>query len=466
MRETIRPTIYRVMKYWGKKPHNIWNSYIKKYTKKGDLVLDPFVGSGMTYFESIKAGRTPITMDINPISDLCIRCLTIREVKINDVLSVANNIINKVKETECYQKEYLCICSKCNKITEIYNYKTNGKKTISYKCNNCNETITDVLNTINQHKIYSIDKWAPSKKLSSLVSVPQAFIDKVGGDNISNIWSNRNLKLLSELYSEILNVDNEQIKDILVFAFIQSLHLTSKMCIPRGEKSNRPLSTSWGRPAYMLSKKIFEQNPVLAFEKAISNGTGVLKGMSSSEEYLGKTLPKESKHFLGNAKDVLKKISDNSINLIITDPPYGNIIQYGDLSEVWVSWLEHYKTNYKINHENEIIINSKKTQDDYKTMLMDVFNELNRVLKNDGTFILTFNSNQNDDWHSLFYALKLSGFYVEDLIFQKNRRSSEANVGAKSGIAISDYYMICKKGQWKINNSVIKNFFDERGITL
>ena len=42
----------------------------------------------------------------------------------------------------------------------------------------------------------------------------------------------------------------------------RSLHLTSKMCIPRGEKSNRPLSTSWGRPAYMLSKKVFEQNPI------------------------------------------------------------------------------------------------------------------------------------------------------------------------------------------------------------
>ena len=148
MRETTRPTIYRVMKYWGKKPHNIWNSYIKKYTKKGDLVLDPFVGSGMTYFESIKAARIPITMDINPISDLCIRCLTIREVESNEVLSVANNIINKVKETECYQKEYLCICSKCKKITEIYNYKTNGKTTISYKCNNCNETITDDLNSL------------------------------------------------------------------------------------------------------------------------------------------------------------------------------------------------------------------------------------------------------------------------------------------------------------------------------
>ena len=78
MREETRPTLYRVMKYWGKKPHNIWSSYIKKYSNKNDKVLDPFVGSGMTYFEAIKLKRIPVTIDLNPISDFSIRCLTYR----------------------------------------------------------------------------------------------------------------------------------------------------------------------------------------------------------------------------------------------------------------------------------------------------------------------------------------------------------------------------------------------------
>ena len=33
MREQTRPAIYRIMKYWGKKPHNIWRKYIEKYSK-------------------------------------------------------------------------------------------------------------------------------------------------------------------------------------------------------------------------------------------------------------------------------------------------------------------------------------------------------------------------------------------------------------------------------------------------
>src|SRR5699024_6001735 len=130
------------------------------------------------------------------------------------------------------------------------------------------------------------------------------------------------------------------------FAFLQCLHLTSKMCVPRSEKSNRPLSTSWGRPAYMISKKTFEQNPLIAFKKAVFNGTGILKALQSSNNYLGKILVNNGKHYLGNANKILKNIPDNTIDLVITDPPYGNLIQYGDLSEVWVSWLEHYKENY------------------------------------------------------------------------------------------------------------------------
>lgn len=30
--EKSRPPIYSAMKYWGKKPHNIWAEYIKTYT--------------------------------------------------------------------------------------------------------------------------------------------------------------------------------------------------------------------------------------------------------------------------------------------------------------------------------------------------------------------------------------------------------------------------------------------------
>ena len=420
MRETTRPAIYRTMKYWGKKPHNIWGNYISKYCPKGGIVLDPFVGSGMTYFETLKAGRIPITIDINPVSDISIKCLTKRNINVEELSSTAKKIISEVEQKDFYKNEYTCKCEKCCQKVEIYNYKINGNSTVTYKCENCGNVITKQIVNYKESD-YVIDKWVPTKRLSDIESISTSFLKKIKDDKICNLWTNRNLKILSEIYDLILKTKDEEIKELLVFAFLQCLHLTSKMCIPRNDKSNRPLSTSWGRPAYMLSKKTFEQNPLLAFEKAVFNGTVILKAINS-------------------------------------------IIQYGDLSEVWVSWLEHYRREYTIDHKHEIIVNKNKSINDYKNALKNTFIKINRVLKNEGNFILTFNSNKKEDWDSLLYAIKNSDFYVEKIVYQKNKRSSEANVKAKEGIAISDYYLLCRKGKWVTDN--ISNFLDNWGIDL
>ena len=70
--EATRPAMYRALKYWGKKPHNIWNEIIRKYSKTNDVVFDPFAGSGLTFFEGIRAGRIPVVddMEIAP-NDFC-----------------------------------------------------------------------------------------------------------------------------------------------------------------------------------------------------------------------------------------------------------------------------------------------------------------------------------------------------------------------------------------------------------
>ena len=61
--EDTRPPIYSAMKYWGKKPHNIWFEYIKKYTPDKGVFLDPFSGSCESIIESLRAGRKTIGFD-------------------------------------------------------------------------------------------------------------------------------------------------------------------------------------------------------------------------------------------------------------------------------------------------------------------------------------------------------------------------------------------------------------------
>lgn len=69
------------------------------------------------------------------------------------------------------------------------------------------------------------------------------------------------------------------------------------------------------------------------------------------------------KLYQGNCLDVLKQISNESVQCCITSPPY-----YG---------LRDYGTDEQIGLE--------ETPDEYIKRLVNVFREIKRILKNDGT---------------------------------------------------------------------------------
>jgi DNA modification methylase len=66
--------------YWGNFIPQIPNQFIRRYTKKEEWVLDPFVGSGTTLVECKRLGRNGIGIELNP-----------------DVVSIAKNNLKKEK---------------------------------------------------------------------------------------------------------------------------------------------------------------------------------------------------------------------------------------------------------------------------------------------------------------------------------------------------------------------------------
>ena len=60
-------SMYLMHKYWARKPHNVVADYIEHYSKKGEIVLDPFSGSGVTAIEALKHGRKAIAIDLNSL---------------------------------------------------------------------------------------------------------------------------------------------------------------------------------------------------------------------------------------------------------------------------------------------------------------------------------------------------------------------------------------------------------------
>lgn len=75
-KESSRLGIHSLHRFFGKLIPAIPAAAIELFTKSGDLVLDPFCGSGTTLVEAIIRGRNAVGFDINPLAVLISRVKT------------------------------------------------------------------------------------------------------------------------------------------------------------------------------------------------------------------------------------------------------------------------------------------------------------------------------------------------------------------------------------------------------
>ncbi|WP_135807378.1 DUF1156 domain-containing protein [Halorussus marinus] len=113
--------------------------------------------------------------------------------------------------------------------------------------------------------------------------------------------------------------------------------------------------------------------------------------------------------------------NDESVDFVITDPPYYDNVQYSELSDYFYVWLrEVLKDEYEefepelVPKAREIVANSSanKGEDFFVESLTNVFSEAHRVLKQDGELIFTYHHNENEAWSVILEAIIESGFTV------------------------------------------------------
>jgi adenine-specific DNA methylase len=112
---------------------------------------------------------------------------------------------------------------------------------------------------------------------------------------------------------------------------------------------------------------------------------------------------------------------DESVDFVITDPPYYDNVQYSELSDYFYVWLreclheeyEEFKPEL-VPKAREIVANNNanKGEEFFVESLANVFSECHRVLKQDGEMVFTYHHNENEAWSVILEALIRSGFTV------------------------------------------------------
>lgn len=455
--ETTRPAVYTSMKYWGKKPHNVWHDYIKNYVPENGVFMDPFCGSGMSGIEAIRAGRKAACFDINPLSTFVydVMCSTFDTHLFEQV---ALGIINKTNEDRVYKKYY---CYRDSFILHNAKYRNNlcyeccfiGDKKQRFSCAPTQEDIAVIGTEETIDFKYSI----PNKEFRDTDAFSSCLLNKIGS-NIIGLYTKRNLYILSLIFNEILNVKDSAIKLQLMYAFIQTVHLSTRMCVPRSKQTKRDFSTSWGRSGYFVANSEMEMNPLLVFQSNCFGKQSVTSCLETLQSYVGKIKGKKVKvgdiinfdedydlwYGVVDSKRLSMLVPQATIDFVITDPPYGGLIQYLDLSNIWLSWLELYSDEYSPNYNEEITINKKNDCDKFLNDMTLVLKEIEKCLKPNAKIVLTFNNKKMEVWNSLLKSIQFAGFEIEKVIHQQNKRSGESNVLDKYGTSSSDFYIRCK----------------------
>jgi len=275
--------------YFTSQSTNIIENYIDFFTKEGDIILDPFCGSGTTGIAASCKNRKPILRDISPmaifISKNTFNKINIKTTK-NIFLHIKNEIADEINKS--YEKEF---------IKQIGSYPE--------------------------------------------ISLPKSSDAK----DIKELFTDRNLYNLKILLDKINVVEDKPTRNFLLFIFSGILARASKTFFYDKAKWGGGNSSIFTKYRYWIPKNPDERNVWELFEIRFNR-------LISQKEELDLKLKENISCEIGSATH-LSDIDDESIDYIYTDPPYGSNISYIDLSLLWIAWLGLEKNVDRMNEAIE-----------------------------------------------------------------------------------------------------------------
>ena len=271
--------------------------------------------------------------------------------------------------------------------------------------------------------------------------------------NYLDLFSSRQLIFLDQAI-RLLPQFTPEVKLNLGLLVSTSLEFNSMLCGYKGKNKRRAgaIRHTFSHHAYSFPYTALENNPVYPrkasgtlqklFQARIRNGR--LWAMKPRERVIGKRLSvsgeKKFVEIVGEQDSGLEvdsvaemtsdsrqrflllqgsstqlNLPDDSVDFIVTDPPYFDSVQYTDLAAFFRVWLRHLLPNAAEwaydTHDSAVDPHQLDSESRYTELMTGIFRECRRVLREgNGRFIFTFHHWNPKGWAALTVALQQAGF--------------------------------------------------------
>jgi adenine-specific DNA methylase len=159
--------------------------------------------------------------------------------------------------------------------------------------------------------------------------------------------------------------------------------------------------------------------------------------------------------FQGSSTE-LAQLQDGSLDLVITDPPFGGLLHYSELSDFFYVWLRLVlKSKYPdvfgaefTPKAMEVVSNRAREPEDpdgfYQRLLTQCWREAHRILKPSGILAFTFHHSEDEPWVAVLESLFDAGYYLEATYpIRSDETKGEGEFGSKT--IEYDIIHVCRK---------------------
>lgn len=159
--------------------------------------------------------------------------------------------------------------------------------------------------------------------------------------------------------------------------------------------------------------------------------------------------------FCGSSTE-LAKVADASLDLAITDPPFGGLLHYSELSDFFYVWLrlalkdkypDYFTADYTPKSMEAVANKAREPEDPdgfYQRLLTQCWREAHRALKPSGILAFTFHHSEDEPWVAVLESLFDAGYYLEATYpIRSDETKGEGEFGSKT--IEYDIIHVCRK---------------------